>query len=255
MRLRSTLAACCLAVCCLSACGTASPRVATSEPPGVPVVVTLGDAVPAGTACGCDPFPDLYARGQNAVSENLAVPGYTSADVRAQIAGVHTALTAADEVLLMIGANDLAQAFDDDASFAGAADTMRANVTATITAIESIHRTTVIVLGYWDVVQDGKVAAENYGPAGVREAASATTYANDALMTAARETGATYVSTEAAFHGTGGSQDPTDLLAPDGDHPDAAGHAAIAALIPPLAGPYAQARSRPPASPTRSGPG
>jgi lysophospholipase L1-like esterase len=254
VRVRPALAAC-LAACCLSACGTTSPPVTTSAPPGVPVVVTLGDSVPAGTDCDCDPFPDVYARGQNAVSENLAAPGYTSADVRAQLAGVRTALAAADEVLLMIGANDLAQAFDDDSSFAGAAGTMRANVTATISTIEAIHRTTVIVLGYWNVVQDGRVGVENYGPSGVRAAASATTFANDALMTAARETGATYVSTGEAFHGADGSQDPTGLLAPDGDHPNAAGHAAIAALIPPLAGPYARARSTPLASPTRSGPG
>lgn len=247
-------AVCGLLACCLAACGSAPPSV-RAVPAGVPLVVTLGDSVPAGTACDCDPFPDVYARGQDAVSENLAAPGYTSADVRAQIAGVRSALVAANEVLLMIGANDLAQAFDDDASFAGAADTMQANVTATISTIEGIHRTTVIVLGYWNVVQDGQVGAANYGPAGVRAAASATVFANDALMTAAQQTGATYISTDEAFHGSDGSHDPTDLLAPDGDHPNAAGHAAIAALIPPLAGPYAQARSTLPATPTRSGPG
>lgn len=248
------LAAVCggLMACSLAACGTAAP---SAPPVGVPVVVTLGDSVPAGTACDCEPFPDVYARGQNAVSENLAVAGYTSADVRAQVDGVRSALSAADEVLLMIGANDLAKAFDDDASYEGAADTMQANVTATISTIETIHRTTVVVLGYWDVVEDGKVGAENYGPSGVRSATSATTFANDALMAAARQTGATYISTDVAFHGSDGSQDPTDLLAADGDHPNAAGHAAIAALIPPLAGPYAQVKSRPLASPTRSGPG
>ena len=47
-------------------------------------------------------------------------------------------------------------------------------------------------------------------------------------------TGATYISTLPAFHGQDGTRDPTNLLAPDGDHPNAAGHAAIAALLPAL---------------------
>jgi lysophospholipase L1-like esterase len=188
------------AVGCLAACGTAPASPATSVR-RVPLVITLGDSVPAGTACDCDPFPDVYARGQDAVSENLATPGYTSADVRAQIAGIRAALAGADEVLLMIGANDLAEAFDDESSFPGAAAAMQSNVTATIDTIETIHQTSVIVLGYWNVVQDGKVGAEDYGPSGVRAAASATTYANDALMSAAQKTGATYVSTDPAFHG------------------------------------------------------
>lgn len=245
------------AVCCLAACGTTPRDEAPVLERNVPLVVTLGDSVPAGTACDCDPFPDVYARGQDAVSENLAAPGFTSSDVRSQVDGIRTALAAADEVLLMIGANDLATAFDDESSFAGAAAQMQSNVTETIDTIETIHRTNVIVLGYWNVVQDGKVGAEDYGPAGVRAAASATTYANDALMNAAQKTGATYVSTDVAFHGADGSQDPTGLLAPDGDHPNAAGHAAIAALIPSLTVPYAGARAKltPPASPTRSGPG
>ena len=100
--------------------------------------------------------------------------------------------------------------------------------------------------GYWNVVLDGRVGAEQYGPDGVRAAAEATRYANDALRVAARQTGARYVPTEAAFHGDDGGRDPTGLLAPDGDHPNAAGHAAIAALIPPLP---------PAASPPGSGPG
>ena len=48
-------------------------------------MVTLGDSVPAGTGCGCTAFPELYARRQGAVSINLAAPGLTSADVRAQL--------------------------------------------------------------------------------------------------------------------------------------------------------------------------
>jgi acyl-CoA thioesterase-1 len=222
----------------------------------VPVVVTLGDSVPAGSACDCDPFPTLYARAMHAVSVNLAVPGYTSSDVLAQIPGVRSKLAGADEVVLMIGANDLAAAFDNGTSYSGAADSVQQNVTASIRAIDAIHRTTVLVLGYWNVVEDGQVAADDYGTDGVKKSVSATDYANGALQEAADQTDATYISTDAAFHGTDDDQDPTSLLASDGDHPDAAGHAAIAALLPPPPAVSAPARSADPTpSPSRSDPG
>jgi acyl-CoA thioesterase I len=224
-----------LLVAVLGGCGTMPSAAApAASPASEPVVVTLGDSVPAGTSCDCDPFPTTYARTVHAVSENLAVPGYTSADVLAQIPGVRSRLATANEVVLMIGANDLAAAFDAGSSFPAAAGTMEQNVTASIKAIDDIRRTTVLVLGYWNVVQDGQVAAAAYGPAGVKRSVTATRYANDGLREAAAETHATYISTDAAFHGADGSQDPTGLLAADGDHPNAAGHAAIAALLPPL---------------------
>jgi acyl-CoA thioesterase-1 len=262
-------------MCGLAGCGTMRPPVAAPrDPPSVappvaqsppaqspvaestdaPVVVTLGDSVPAGTACECDPFPTLYAREVHAVSDNLAVPGYTSTDVLAQVSGVRAELAKADEVVLMVGANDLAAAFDNGTSYSDAADTMQQNVVASIKAIDTVRPTTVLVLGYWNVVEDGQVAVAAYGPAGVQKSISATAYANDALQAAAQQTDAQYISTDAAFHGADGTRDPTDLLAGDGDHPDAAGHAAIAALLPPLSA--ARARSaRPTPDPTRSDPG
>jgi len=205
------------------------------RPPPVPVVVTLGDSVPAGTACGCEPFPAQYARAQHAIDVNLAEAGYTAADVLAQMPADTPALANAAEVVIMVGANDLATAFADEDPYAPAAATMRADVVATITAIERIRPVPVIVLGYWNVVLDGQVGAQMYGPAGMRDAAEATRYANEALQAAARQSGAQFVPTAPAFHGTGGQQDATALLASDGDHPNAAGHAAIAALLPPLA--------------------
>lgn len=225
-----------LLVAALAGCGTQSSAAATPAraPAPEPIVVTLGDSVPAGSACDCDPFPVTYARTIHAVSENLAVPGYTSADVLAQIPGIRARLATADEVVLMIGANDLAAAFDADTSFQAAATTMQQNVVTSIRAIDAVRSTTVLVLGYWNVVQDGQVAATAYGPAGVKRSVTATQYANDGLREAAAETHATYISTDAAFHGPDGTHDPTGLLAADGDHPNAAGHAAIAALLPPL---------------------
>ena len=160
--------------------------------------------------------------------------GKTSADVKAQVPGVRAELASADALVIMIGANDLADAFDNDTSYGDAADTMRDNVVATIGEVEAIRAMPVVVLGYWNVVKDGQVGFSAYGESGMQKALSATDYANDGLADAADETGATYIPTEAAFHGSDGSADPTDLLAADGDHPNAAGHAAIAALIPPI---------------------
>jgi acyl-CoA thioesterase-1 len=201
------------------------------------VVVTLGDSVPAGTACDCTPFPDLYAHMLNpeARSVNLAQPGYTASDVQGQLtdAGVRTDLRTAAVVLVMIGANDLADAFDnsrDDASYQAVAATVRTDVAAIVTTVMQVHATpvTVLVLGYWNVVKDGAVGLAEYGADGLKSAERATRDCNQALRRAAQQSGARYVTTTPVFKGTDRQEDPTDLLAADGDHPNAAGHQAIA---------------------------
>ncbi|MEU8817433.1 SGNH/GDSL hydrolase family protein [Actinoplanes sp. NPDC048796] len=207
---------------------------AACDAPAAPVVVTLGDSVAAGAACGCQPFPALYASSQHATNVNLARSGATAADVRAGLSAQKTVFASAAEVVIMIGANDMAGDFDDPSKYAPVAAGVQDDVEATIDAIEAIHRTRVVVLGYWNVVLDGKVAAKTYGAGEVSDSESATAAVNRALRAAATQTGATYVPTDTAFHGPDGSQDPTELLASDGDHPNAAGQAAIAALIPPL---------------------
>ncbi|MBU2670661.1 SGNH/GDSL hydrolase family protein [Actinoplanes bogorensis] len=202
--------------------------------PATPSVVTVGDSVPAGSNCGCTPFPALYATTQHATDVNRAVPGTTSADVRAALPTERAVLSSAAEVVIMIGANDIADVFDDPSRYADVASEVEQNVAASVTQIRDARKIPVIVLGYWNVVQDGQVGAANYGPDGVADATRATTLINQALQQAAAASGGTYVSTAEAFHGDDGTDDPTGLLAPDGDHPNAAGQAAIAALIPPL---------------------
>jgi len=225
---------------CLAGCtapGPVLPDPALSGSPGTPVVVTLGDSVPAGTACDCDPFPDLYARriSPGARSVNLAQPGFTSDDVRGQIgvAAVRAAVRGATVVLIMAGANDLADAFDnggDDGAYQASAAQVETNVAAVVTAIAQIHGTpvTVLVLGYWNVVKDGAAGLAAYGAAGLTSAENATHYADQALRHAADRSGARYMPTTRVFKGDNRDQDPTDLLALDGDHPNAAGHEAIA---------------------------
>jgi acyl-CoA thioesterase-1 len=224
----------------VAGCAGPAPVPAPSDPPGTPVVVTLGDSVPAGTACGCDPFPDRYARllSPGAVSVNLARSGDTSADVRQETGDddVRADLRRATIVLIMAGANDLAAAFDDgrdDAAYQAAADQVEANVAATVDTVVQAHGTpvTVLVLGYWNVVKDGAVGLAAYGADGLASAHSATHYCDLALRQAAAQTGATYVPTTAAFRGDHRALDPTDLLAPDGDHPNADGQEAIAEAV------------------------
>ncbi len=221
-----------LVVLMVSGCASAPTR-HTSSPPSV---VTLGDSVAAGAACGCDPFPALYARAQHATDVDLARGGATAADVRAGLGDMRDDLSSAAEVVIMIGANDMADVFGQPSRYASVAAGVENDVAATITAIRQLHQVPVIVLGYWNVVQDGQVGAAAYGTDGVRDAARATSLVNQALQEAAAKTGADYLSTAAAFHGDDGGRDPTGLLSPDGDHPNAAGQAAIAALIPPLQG-------------------
>jgi acyl-CoA thioesterase-1 len=226
-----------LGACAGAAAATAVPGATPGmrETPGTPSVVTLGDSVAAGAECGCDPFPARYAEGQHAIDVNLAESGATASDVRDELPGDSGALSRAAEVLIMIGANDVAGTIDDPTTYPAAAAGVRSEVTATIAGIERLHSVPVIVLGYWNVVLDGRVGRQTYGPDGVRAATRATAMINNALRAAAAtDPDARYISTEPAFHGADGAHDPTDLLAADGDHPNAAGQAAIAALLPPL---------------------
>jgi acyl-CoA thioesterase-1 len=226
------------AVACATASGATVIPGATpgaGGTPGTPSVVTLGDSVAAGAECDCDPFPARYAKDQHAIDVNLAESGATAADVRAQLPADSGALSTAAEVLIMIGANDVANTIDDPATYPAAASSVQNDVTAMIAGIEKSHSVPVIVLGYWNVVQDGQVGRQTYGPAGVRAAGEATSMINNALRAAASTSAqAEYITTAPAFHGDDGAHDPTDLLASDGDHPNAAGQAAIAALLPPL---------------------
>jgi lysophospholipase L1-like esterase len=213
-----------------------------------PVVVALGDSVPAGSACGCRNFVsdygDLLARrtGHRVTVSNFAQGGAQTADVLAQLRqpAVGDALGDATTVVLMVGANDFYRPFKrvragakKTTEYRATARRVQRNVETTIHQIRSLHAgpVTIVVLGYWNVVKDGRVGRHVYGAAGVRAAKSATGWANGALKAAARSGHAVYVSTYKAFRGANGHKDPTGLLAPDGDHPNAAGHRLLAQTV------------------------
>lgn len=211
-------------------------------------MVTFGDSVPAGSHCGCTPFPDRYARkvgvrlGRSVTMTSYAFGGAVASDVMDQLstARVQRAVRRSGTALIMVGANDFAGAFSDvlahrrraaDA-FPPVADRVQRRVTAEVRQIQQlspgIH---VIVLGYWNVMKDGAVGLRTYGTWGEAKAVRATLDADAGLHEAAVATHSTYVSTYYPFKGWDGSSDPTPLLAADGDHPNAVGHGVIARAV------------------------
>jgi len=211
-------------------------------------IVGFGDSIPAGGGgCDCEGFVDRYGRltseNNGRVSEvhNFAVGGSTSADVVDQLGqtAVRDALKRATTVLIMTGANDYNDAFDEasigidpQAVYPPVATVVQDNVTATITKIRALNsKVHVVVLDYWAAQSDGAVARRQYDVTTAAAASACTASVNTALAVAARSAGATYVSTYTAFLGKDGSRDPTALLGADGDHPNAIGQELIAQTV------------------------
>jgi lysophospholipase L1-like esterase len=214
------------------------------------VLLALGDSVPAGRACGCAPFPETYATllsrrtGVPVTLENRAVSGLDTAGLLAQLAqpSAAAAATRADVFLLTIGANDFGDHHDDVVSGrCEAADTdcvsddlaaLRDNLTdvlARIRALRGKRPASVLVTGYWNVFQDGDVARREVGDAGLVASLQLTRRANAVIASVAGAAGARYVDLFRPFELAG--RDVTSLMADDGDHPSAAGHALIARIL------------------------
>jgi lysophospholipase L1-like esterase len=220
-------------------------------------VVALGDSVTSGYACGCAAFPALYGRllgraeGIGVRVDNFGVAGLDTGGLldrlRQDTGGVAGAVGAADVVLLTVGANDFGD--HHDVVTAGRCtggpgadcvsdelDLMRRTLAGILSEIRTLRAgppATVLVTGYWNDFEDGAVARARYPDAGLAASARLTRRTNramqDAIDEAAPGARATYVDLEAAFHRRG--TDATDLLADDGDHPNAAGHRLIAHLL------------------------
>ena len=109
---------------------------------------------------------------------------------------------------------------------------MRSHLTQVLAEIRSLRAgrpTAVLVTGYWNVFQDGQVARDSDGASGLRASIGLTRRVNAMITSVSSSAGAHYVDLFAPFHRPG--VDIDSLLAPDGDHPDTAGHVLIASVL------------------------
>lgn len=220
-----------------------------ADAPAPLAVVALGDSVPAGTGCDCAAFPERYAgalagrAGRRVAVTNDGVPGQTSPGLLGALQDGQPAasdVAAADVVTITIGANDFD--YTADPSCPGGAvgcyqpelDALPRTVDAILARVAALRRqapTTVLLTGYWDIWQDGRVAAAGGGDY-VATGDALTGGVNRQIQQAAARDHATYVDLVTPFRGTTSTEDDSGLLADDGDHPNASGHQVIAdALI------------------------
>jgi lysophospholipase L1-like esterase len=224
-----------------------APRAA----PARHVVVAFGDSVPSGAACSCDPFPTIYGSllskriGAPVTVHNYAVSGLDTSGMLAQLdePKVQWAVRQADVVLVTIGANDFQDHHDDVVErtcgtsagpdcVSDEVDSMRGRLSKAVSEIRILRGdrpTTILMTGYWNVFEDGAVARRAYGEAGLQASIALTRRINATISAVAVAGGARYVDLLRPFQRRG--RDITRLMAPDGDHPDAAGHELIAEAL------------------------
>ncbi|MFG1909989.1 SGNH/GDSL hydrolase family protein [Kribbella sp. NPDC048928] len=236
-----------IVVTAISGADTVS-EVRRPQPAGQVHVVALGDSVTSGSNCNCSAFPQLYGdllhnrTGTPIAVSNLGVAGLDSAGLLQRLdqrdSPVELATSGANVVLLTIGANDFGDHHDTVTSgqctgdcVADEYEQLTVNldkILARIHALRDNHPTTILMTGYWNVFEDGDVAARQYPPTGRTASDQLTLRTNAAIDAAATADDATYVDIYTPFKD---SQNITSLLAPDGDHPNLAGHNLIAQLL------------------------
>jgi lysophospholipase L1-like esterase len=204
--------------------------------------------VTSGYNCNCEAFVGLYATQLAAhddvatSSMNLGVPGWTSSQLLAAMTkpgAFRDQVAKADILLVTIGANDLNPLESKGPTgcpatcYTPLVDSAGHNVQLIVDAARAAnpaHPPTVLVTDYWNVFQDGDVGTTEHGTAFQSWSDALTRAESTQICDGARSAGATCVSLYAPFKGNG-TVNPTSLLAPDGDHPNAAGHQLIASTL------------------------
>ncbi len=214
-------------------------------------VVALGDSVTSGANCACVPFPQVYGRllrdrrQVRVTVDNRGAGGLDSGDLVGDLgdpgSSTARAVRRAEVVLITIGANDFGDHHDDVARRACLAECVGdelpelgrhvRQVLGRVRSLRDGRRTTVLVTGYWNVFEDGEVASREFPEPGRAATVRLTRRVNDLLRSVSRSEGATYVDLFGPFRLAARSGGVTRLLAADGDHPDAAGHALIARTL------------------------
>jgi lysophospholipase L1-like esterase len=206
-------------------------------------IVALGDSVPSGYHCNCTPYPQLSAAGltsttgQTVTATNDAVAGYTTANVLKQLdsdSAVIDHVRKADAIEINVGANDVPYNANtcgtSTACYAPLVAPMQKNLAAIVSRAHDLvsgHKVLVVLLDYWSIWQGGTYAREK-GNAYVRAAREMTAQVDAAIKSTASQSGSAYVSERRAFKGPSFGYIESHYLATDGDHPNAAGHQAIA---------------------------
>jgi acyl-CoA thioesterase I len=219
----------------LAGCSSRSGQPADRRAPSR--LSALGDSVPAGSACRCQPYPPLV--GGPARTANDAVPGYRSQDVVDQLdqdRGAQAEVARSSVVLIEVGANDVAETEACGirvACYQPDLGPLRANLDRIVARVHQLDHTRplqVVLIDYWSVWLAGQYAQDR-GAAYVSAADRLTAQVNAVIVGVADRTGSVHVDLVRAFSGPDGTDDETDLLAPDGDHPNAAGQARIAQAV------------------------
>ena len=227
---------------------------------GLPVIVGIGDSVTAATGCECPGFVEPYAAdlptsaGGPAAGVNLGANGLTAAGLRTLVTTptpTAESVGEADFLLVTIGANDLLPLLPrwrasgcPAACYLPTVDTVGADISDILTAAKTLRSnrpSQILVTTYWNVFADGDVAKATENAAYLQWSDELTRALNARICAAAHGAGAICVDLYAPFKGNG-SQNPTKLLAGDGDHPNAAGYRVISSTL--LAATPAKTRSR-----------
>ena len=143
-------------------------------PPPPLTIAALGDSVTVGTNCDCIAFSALYAKELSTAR------------------GSHATDCVQDQI-----------------------DKRRQNIAATVAQIHTLRNgkpTAVLITGYWNVFEDGDVAAAAYPSAGFKATQKLTAEINRAIDDAAKAAGATRVELFASFTGAAAEGNVTNLL-------------------------------------------